>query len=48
MVSWQLVPTVLGEMMKDPDRDRVTKAMLEMKKFDIARLEQAYATPVSV
>jgi hypothetical protein len=36
MVSCQLVPTVLGEMMKDPDRDRVTKAMLEMKKFDPA------------
>jgi len=32
-------------MMKDPDRARarrVTEAMLEMKKFDIARLEQAY------
>ena len=36
---------------KDRDRDRarrVTKAMLEMKKFDIARLEQAHATPISV
>jgi hypothetical protein len=35
----------------DRDRDRarcVTKAMLEMKKFEIARFEQAYATPVSV
>jgi len=47
-VSWQIVPTVLGEMMKDPDRDRarrVTEVMLQMKKFDIARLEQACATP---
>jgi predicted 3-demethylubiquinone-9 3-methyltransferase (glyoxalase superfamily) len=47
-VSWQIVPRVLGEMMKDPDRDRarrVTEAMLQMKKFDIARLEQAYVTP---
>jgi len=45
-VSWQIVPTVLGDMMKDPDRARarrVTEAMLQMKKFDIARLEQARA-----
>jgi predicted 3-demethylubiquinone-9 3-methyltransferase (glyoxalase superfamily) len=50
-VSWQIVPTALGAMMKDADRDRarrVTEAMLKMKKFDIARLEQAYATRVSV
>ncbi|MGH9348022.1 MAG: VOC family protein [Vicinamibacterales bacterium] len=50
-VSWQIVPTVLGEMMKDPDparARRVTEAMLQMKKFDIARLEQAYATPATV
>ena len=49
-VSWQIVPTALGEMMKDPDRDRarrVTEAMLQMKKVDIARLEQAYATPTT-
>src|SRR5687768_14606647 len=49
-VSWQIVPTVLGEMMKDPDRARarkVTEAMLQMKKFDIARLEQAYAAPAT-
>lgn len=46
-VSWQIVPTQLGAMMKDTDRDRsrrVMEAMLQMKKFDIARLEQAYAT----
>jgi len=46
-VCWQIVPTVLGDMMKDKDRDRsrrVMEAMLQMKKFDIARLEQAYAT----
>jgi predicted 3-demethylubiquinone-9 3-methyltransferase (glyoxalase superfamily) len=43
-VSWQVTPIVLGELMKDPDRDRarrVTEAMLEMKKFDIAALERA-------
>lgn len=46
-LSWQIVPRVLGEMMKDPDRARarrVTEAMLKMKKLDIARLEEAYGT----
>jgi predicted 3-demethylubiquinone-9 3-methyltransferase (glyoxalase superfamily) len=46
-VCWQIVPTVLGEMMKDPDRGRakrVMEAMLQMEKMDIARLEEAYAT----
>jgi len=45
-VSWQIVPTVLGEMMKDKDRaraKRVMEAMLQMKKLDIAGLEKAYA-----
>ena len=44
-VSWQIVPTVLGEMMKDPDsaRDkRVAEAMLKMTKLDIGTLERAY------
>ena len=43
-VSWQIVPTVLGEMMKDKDRaraKRVMEAMLQMKKLDIAKLRQA-------
>jgi len=45
-VSWQIVPTVLGEMMNDPDPEkvkRVTSAMLKMVKLDIAGLERAYA-----
>ena len=45
-VAWQIVPTVLGAMMKDPDRGRagrVMKAMLQMHKLDIAGLERAYA-----
>ena len=45
-MSWQIVPAVLGEMMKDPDRTRarrVTEAMLKMKKFDIQSLKKAYA-----
>ena len=45
-VSWQIVPTVLDEMMKDPDENRArrtTEAMLEMKKLDVAELKRAYA-----
>jgi predicted 3-demethylubiquinone-9 3-methyltransferase (glyoxalase superfamily) len=45
-VSWQVVPTILGELLgdKDPDKaGRVMKAMLAMKKLDIAGLKQAYA-----
>lgn len=44
-VSWQVVPTVLGDMMTDADPEKVkavTEAMLRMKKLDIAVLEQAY------
>ena len=44
-VSWQIVPTVLGELLgdKDPEKaQRVTHAMLQMKKLDIAVLKQAY------
>ena len=44
-LSWQIVPTALGEMMadKDPERsNRVMKAMLQMTKIDIAALRHAY------
>jgi len=44
-LSWQIVPTVLSEMLQDKDAERsqrVMKAVLQMKKRDIARLEQAY------
>ena len=44
-LSWQIVPSVLIEMLKDPGperKERVTKAMLQMKKLDIAGLEAAY------
>lgn len=43
-VSWQVVPRTLLELLKDPDRakvERVTAAMLQMKKLDIAGLEAA-------
>ncbi|HEX2492450.1 MAG TPA: VOC family protein [Steroidobacter sp.] len=44
-VRWQIVPTVLGEMMTDPDRKkagRVAQEMLKQVKFDVAKLEAAY------
>ena len=45
-VSWQIVPTVLDELIRDPDPEksqRVMKAMLGMGKLDIAELERAAA-----
>jgi predicted 3-demethylubiquinone-9 3-methyltransferase (glyoxalase superfamily) len=44
-LSWQIVPTVLGEMLQDKDPEkskRVMHAMLQMHKIDIKRLKQAY------
>jgi predicted 3-demethylubiquinone-9 3-methyltransferase (glyoxalase superfamily) len=44
-LSWQVVPTALIKMAQDenPARvERVMKAMLQMKKLDIAGLEKAY------
>jgi predicted 3-demethylubiquinone-9 3-methyltransferase (glyoxalase superfamily) len=44
-VSWQIVPTILGEMLQDKNAEkseRVMKAMLQMKKIDIKGLRQAY------
>jgi len=44
-LSWQVNPTILGEMLGDPDpqkAERVTEAMLKMKKIDIAALKKAY------
>ena len=43
-VSWQIVPTALSELLADADRaksDRVMKAMLKMKKLDIAEIQAA-------
>jgi predicted 3-demethylubiquinone-9 3-methyltransferase (glyoxalase superfamily) len=43
-VSWQIGPTALGELLTDPDPERtqrVMRAMLEMRKLDIAGLERA-------
>lgn len=44
-LSWQVIPTVLGDMMSDPDpakASRAAAAMLSMTKFDIAALQRAY------
>ena len=44
-LSWQIVPTVLSEMMAGSDREkakRATDAMLKMVKLDIAALRAAY------
>jgi predicted 3-demethylubiquinone-9 3-methyltransferase (glyoxalase superfamily) len=45
-LSWQIVPTVLVELLADPDREksqRVMQAMLKMKKIEIDALERAAA-----
>ena len=45
-LSWQIVPTRLYELLKDPDREkahRAMEAMLGMKKIVIDELEQAAA-----
>jgi predicted 3-demethylubiquinone-9 3-methyltransferase (glyoxalase superfamily) len=44
-VTWQVVPTILGEMLNDSDPEkvkRVTEAMLKMKKIEIDELKKAY------
>ncbi|GAB1483313.1 VOC family protein [Treponema sp.] len=44
-VSWQIVPSIMDEMMRAGDAEktgRVTEAFLKMKKFDIAALVKAY------
>ena len=44
-VSWNIVPTILGKLMGDPDpakSQRVMQAMLKMTKLDIAALQKAY------
>jgi len=45
-LSWQIVPTALGELLSDPDPPksrRVAEAMFKMKKLDIATLQKAHA-----
>lgn len=45
-LSWQIVPTRLGELFSGADKagaQRAIEAMFTMSKLDIARLEEAYA-----
>jgi predicted 3-demethylubiquinone-9 3-methyltransferase (glyoxalase superfamily) len=44
-VRWQIVPTVLSDMMTDPDETKARRAaaeMLRQEKFDIAKLQTAF------
>jgi predicted 3-demethylubiquinone-9 3-methyltransferase (glyoxalase superfamily) len=44
-LSWQIIPSALGELMGDDDENKssaVMKAMLEMDKIDIKGLQEAY------
>jgi predicted 3-demethylubiquinone-9 3-methyltransferase (glyoxalase superfamily) len=44
-LSWQIIPSALGEMLQDKDPEkakRVMMAMLQMDKIDIKTLKQAY------
>lgn len=42
-VSWQIVPTVLPNLLSDPSRaQKVMEVFMRMKKFDIQALENAY------
>ena len=48
-LSWQICPTGMDQMLNGEDREganRAMKAMLQMKKIDIAELERAYNQPV--
>lgn len=44
-ISWQIVPTILEEMLRDGNelqRKKVTEAFMKMKKFEIEKLKAAY------
>ena len=44
-LSWQIIPSALGRLLGDKDREkagRAMQAMLQMKKIDIAKLQQAF------
>ncbi|PPL01859.1 VOC family protein [Parapedobacter indicus] len=49
-ISWQVVPTLLNDMILDPDSakvNRVLQVMFQSKKLDIARLKSAYEATTS-
>jgi predicted 3-demethylubiquinone-9 3-methyltransferase (glyoxalase superfamily) len=50
-LSWQIIPTVLGKLLQDENAEkaeRVRKAMLQMEKIDVKRLQEAYMVPPSI
>jgi predicted 3-demethylubiquinone-9 3-methyltransferase (glyoxalase superfamily) len=49
-LSWQIVPSIMGEMMQDQDASRTSRVMaaiLRMNKLDIADLKKAYGEAAS-
>lgn len=49
-VSWQIIPSILGELLSDENEEKsenVMQAMLQMEKIDIQGLKQAYERPDS-
>lgn len=45
-LSWQIIPSALGEMLQDKNAAKskaAMQAMMKMHKIDVKRLEQAYA-----
>jgi predicted 3-demethylubiquinone-9 3-methyltransferase (glyoxalase superfamily) len=45
-LSWQIVPTIIGELMSDEDPEksgRVMQAVLQMKKLDLQKMKDAAA-----
>lgn len=41
-LSWQIIPSTLGELLGKDASGKVMQAMLQMKKIDVALLQQAY------
>jgi predicted 3-demethylubiquinone-9 3-methyltransferase (glyoxalase superfamily) len=49
-LSWQVVPTIMGEMISDSDGEKVNRVMqkmMTMKKLDMKALEEAYSDTVN-
>jgi predicted 3-demethylubiquinone-9 3-methyltransferase (glyoxalase superfamily) len=42
-LSWQIIPSMMGEFFTGPNSGRAMEVMLKMKKLDIARLREAAA-----
>ena len=44
-LTWQIIPTILGRLLQDKDPRKsssVMRAMLQMRRIDIKKLQQAY------